>query len=134
MFKLCGFDAPTSLNITKFGYIDYYYGVILLANININQLFNSNKIINSTKITTDKQGYLKIHNTVNNIKYHSILDLRHPNTTFTMWIPKNNNNIRRLYFNSSKHDYIIANKLYGVNPVPTNRVFSSYKIKYIDNY
>lgn len=134
MFKLCGFDNPTQLNIVKFGYINYYYGVILLANININQLFNSPKIINSSKITTDNQGYLKTYYTVNNIKYHSILDLRHPNTTFTMWIPKNNNNIRRLYINSSKHDYIIANKSYGINPVPTNRVFSSYKVKFIDIY
>lgn len=127
-FIKCGFDNPQDYNITDFGYIDYYNGIILLANLNINQIMT---LPNNSVVKSDKNGYLpstyKINSGVRgNINYHSIFDLRHPNTSFQLWICGKNPNIRRLYFhnpNGVGSSYLTLNRKHALNPIESNHIF-----------
>ena len=123
-FMKCGFNNPQSYNFTDFGYVDYYNGIILLANLNINQIMT---LPNNTVVKSDSHGYLSSTHNEHNIIYHSIFDLRHPNTTFKVWICKNNDGIRRLYFpnpNGCGSSYLTLNRKHALNPIESNHIYT----------
>ena len=128
-FIKCGFDNPQDYNITDFGYVDYYNGIILLANLNINQIMT---LPNNSVVRSNEHGYLPSKESVNlengnKIDYHSIFDLRHPNTSFKLWICGNNPNIRRLYFpnpNGKGSSYLTLNRKYALKPIESNHIFT----------
>lgn len=128
-FIKCGFDNPQDYNITDFGYIDYYNGIILLANLNINQIMT---LPNNSVVRSNKHGYLPSKDSIiskngNKIDYHSIFDLRHPNTSFKLWICGNNPNIRRLYFpnpNGKGSSYLTLNRKHALKPIESNHIFT----------
>lgn len=137
LFMKCGFNNPQPYNFTDFGYVDYYNGIILLANLNINQIMT---LPNNTIVRSDSHGYLSSTHNEHNIIYHSIFDLRHPNTTFKVWICKNNDGIRRLYFpnpNGCGSSYLTLNRKHALNPIESNHIFSyslSFKPVKMYNY
>lgn len=98
-----------------YGRIDYYHGIILLFNLNINSiipLLKQNNIKNFK--TTNKGLYLIIRRESDNKEYIEIYDFKHKSTMFIFWQPKNNNNIARLYYNignTKKYISIITNKI-----------------------
>lgn len=123
-FIKCGFNNPQDYNLTDFGYIDYYNGIILLANLNVNQFM---MYPDGTLIKSDKNGYLLSKETIENIDYYSIFDLRHPNTSFKLWICGNNPNIRRLYFpnpNGKGSSYLTLNRKHALKPIESNHIFT----------
>lgn len=91
-----------------YGRIDYYHGVILLFNLNINATIpllkqNSIKYFRTTNIGL----YPLIRREENNKEYLEIYDFKHKSTMFTFWQPENNNRIARLYyFIGNKKTYI----------------------------
>ena len=124
LFMKCGFNNPQPYNYTDFGYIDYYNGIILLANININQIMT---LPHNTIIKSDSHGYLLSTFNQNNLKYYSIFDMRHPNTTFKVWIAKDNDGIRRLYFpnpNGRGSSYLTLNRKYDLKPIESNHIYT----------
>lgn len=124
LFMRCGFDNPQPYNYAEFGYVDYYNGIILLANLNINQLL---LLPTNTLVRSNQYGY--VNATFNEIRgvSHSIFDLRHPNTIFKVWICKENPDIRRLYFpnqNGCGSSYLTLNRKHALEPIESNHIFS----------
>lgn len=123
-FIKCGFNNPQDYNLTDFGYVDYYNGIILLANLNVNQFM---MYPDGTLIKSNKNGYLLSKETIKNIDYYSIFDFRQPNTTFKLWICKNNPDIRRLYFpnsNGKGSSYLTLNRKHALKPIESNHIFT----------
>ena len=123
-FIKCGFNNPQDYNLTDFGYVDYYNGIILLANLNVNQFM---MYPDGTLIKSNKNGYLLSKETIKNTDYYSIFDFRQPNTTFKLWICKNNPDIRRLYFpnsNGKGSSYLTLNRKYALKPIESNHIFT----------
>jgi hypothetical protein len=123
-FIKCGFNNPQDYNLTDFGYVDYYNGIILLANLNVNQFM---MYPDGTLIKSDKNGYLLSKEIITNIDYYSIFDFRQPNTTFKLWICKNKPDIRRLYFpnsNGSGSSYLTLNRKHALKPIESNHIFT----------
>lgn len=126
-FKKCYFQY------TSYGLIDYYNGVIFLANLNVNTI-GSLLIKNNIKSfnTNEKGFYTILHHTNNNEKYYELFDFKHKNTTFKLWCCKGNAKINRLYYqfnNTSKYISIITDKL-PVDFVQTNSTFYFRKTSY----
>ena len=124
LFMRCGFNNPQPYNYIDFGYVDYYNGVILLANLNINQIMT---LPTNTLVHSNQHGYVIANfNEIRGVS-HSIFDLRHPNTNFKVWICQNNPNIRRLYFpnpNGIGSSYLTLNRKHALEPIESNHIFT----------
>jgi hypothetical protein len=96
---------------TKYGFIDYYNGVILLTDLNINNLYNVFMKEPKRTYTTDEYGYLKVFVILNGVKYIKYYDFRHPNTKFNFWhkVTPDKKELTRLYYNNGQK--IIIDKL-----------------------
>lgn len=137
LFMRCGFDNPQPYNYVEFGYVDYFNGIILLANLNINQIMT---LPTNTPVHSNQYGY--VNATFKEIRgvSHSIYDLRHPNTNFKMWVAQNNPDIRRLYFpnpNGCGSSYLTLNRKHALKPIESNHIFtfsSSFKPVKMYNY
>lgn len=126
LFMRCGFDNPQPYNYTEFGYVDYYNGIILLANLNINQIMT---LPTNTLVHSNQYGYVNATFNSDSLRgvSHSIFDLRHPNTNFKVWICKENPDIRRLYFpnpNGCGSSYLTLNRKHALEPIESNHIFS----------
>ena len=108
-FKKCYFQYK------DYGLIDYYNGIIFLANLNVNSigsLLIQNKI--KTFKTNEKGFYFILNHCNNNEKYYELYNFKHKNTIYNLWQCKNNNKINRLYYNvngETKYLSIITDKL-----------------------
>ena len=108
---------------TKYGFIDYYNGIILLTDMNIHNMYNvlnSYYLIKPNKeYTTDSNGYLKITTKKNNENILRFYDIRHKNITFKFWHKtiSPNTEFNRIYINKS---YININKLKMGNKIKSN--------------
>ena len=99
-----------------YGLIDYYNGIIFLANLNVNSI---GPLLIQNKIkyfkTNDKGFYLIVNHCKNNENYYEIYNFKHKNTNFNLWLYKKDNiNINRLYYNvngATKYISIITNKI-----------------------
>lgn len=119
-----------------YGRIDYYHGVIILFNLNINSIVPLLRQNNITKFkTTNKGMYPIMRREPDNKEYVEIYDFKHKNTLFTLWQPKNNNNVARLYFqlgNTTKYISLITNKIQSKfiqcnsNKFITKRIIDKY--------
>lgn len=124
LFMRCGFDNPQPYNYAEFGYVDYYNGIILLANLNINQIMT---LPTNTLVRSNQYGYINATFNESRGVSHSIFDLRHPNTNFKVWICKENPDIRRLYFpnpNGCGSSYLTLNRKHALEPIESNHIFS----------
>lgn len=95
----------------KYGQIDYYRGVILVANINANMLIQP---LLAYKQACQQRGIFKQFKTndygILQIIYGSMIhlyDLRHPNSIISIWYK---NGMVRLYINNDHNIYIKLNK------------------------
>ena len=77
-----------------YGYIDYYNGIIIASNLNLNSLGNILIKNNKKEFTSNSSGLISIPNDGYVVAY----DTKHYNTTFKHWICKDNKCIQRLYF------------------------------------
>lgn len=108
---------------TKYGFIDYYNGVILLTDINIHNMYNvlnSYYLIKPNKeYSTDSNGYLKIITKKDNNNIVKLYDLRHKNITFKFWHKtiSPNNEFNRIYINKM---YINIDKTKQGNKIKSN--------------
>lgn len=108
---------------TKYGFIDYYNGIIVLTDINIHNMYN---VLNSyysiqpnKEYTTDSNGYLKITTKRDNKNVLRFYDIRHLNTTFKFWHKTTTDNeLNRLYFNNKL--YINIDKTKQGNKIKSN--------------
>jgi hypothetical protein len=120
---------------TSYGLIDYYNGIIFLANLNVNTI-GPLLIENNIKLfsTNEKGFYTILNHKKGDEKYFELYDFKHKNTMFNLWRCKDNAKINRLYYRfngSPKYISIITNKL-SVDFVQTNSTF--YFKKIIDEY
>lgn len=115
-----------------YGRIDYYNGVILLFNLNINSitpLLIQNNIIYFT--TTNKGLYPIIRREPDNKEYVEIYDFKHKDTLFKFWKVDKNNNIARLYFkigNTTKYISLITNKIQSQFVQCNSKIFITKRI------
>jgi len=109
---------------TKYGFIDYYNGIIVLTDINIHNMYN---VLNSyysiqpnKDYTTDSNGYLKIITKRDNKNVLRFYDTRHLNTTFKFWHKtiSQYTELNRLYINNKS--YINIDKTKQGNKIKSN--------------
>lgn len=105
-----------------YGLIDYYNGIIILANLNVNEIGPLLIENNIEVFSTNNHGYYGITNhTKNNEGYVEVYDFKRKNTQFKLWRGTKNPKINRLYYqfnNSQQYLPIIVDKL-PVKFVPT---------------
>lgn len=118
---------------TSYGKIDYYNGIILLANLNVNVLGKLLIENNKRVILTDKNGFFFVKNKGG---YVEIYDLKHKNTIFKVWKCKDNPKIFRLYYtlnNNQKYIALVEDKL-KFNFVCTNTNYYTLLKRIVDKY
>lgn len=107
---------------TSYGYIDYYNGLVFIANLNINTILT----YNIKTFVTNSHG-LYVH-TING--EYELFDLKHKNTRFTLWKCRNNDRIARLYYKlEGNTQYIALNTSKIHSPfIPTNSPLISHRL------
>lgn len=107
---------------TSYGYIDYYNGLVFIANLNINTILT----YNIKAFATNSHG-LYVH-TIDN--QYELFDLKHKNTRFTLWKCPNNSRIARLYYKLDGNSQYISLNTSKINSpfIPTNSPLISRRL------